>query len=181
MPKNASLRFITELYQIATLHKAQGCLEAVKRGLIKTSGRFEMSKISDELRRKIAEAAKYRRGYCRMPQAILPMPLEIEHILLQAAGGTDDEYNLRLACRACNSYKHAKTRGFDQETNQEIKLFNPRTQIWQEHFEFDSETGEIIGKMACGRATVVGLQMNTEQSINARMLWVEAGWYPPKD
>lgn len=30
------LEVYTELYQIATLHKAQGCLEAVKRGLIKT-------------------------------------------------------------------------------------------------------------------------------------------------
>ncbi len=30
------LEVYTELYQIATLHKAQGCLEAVNRGLIKT-------------------------------------------------------------------------------------------------------------------------------------------------
>ncbi|MBX7171771.1 MAG: hypothetical protein K1X72_12495 [Pyrinomonadaceae bacterium] len=30
------LEVYTELYQIATLHKAQGCLEAVQRGLIKT-------------------------------------------------------------------------------------------------------------------------------------------------
>lgn len=30
------LEVYTELYQIAALHKAQGCLEAVKRGLIKT-------------------------------------------------------------------------------------------------------------------------------------------------
>ena len=30
------LEIYTELYQIATLHKAQGCLEAVNRGLIKT-------------------------------------------------------------------------------------------------------------------------------------------------
>lgn len=140
-----------------------------------------MSKIPDELRRKIAEAAKYRCGYCRMPQAILPMALEIEHILAQAAGGTDDEYNLWLACRACNSFKHAKTHGFDQETNQEVKLFNPRTQIWQEHFEFDSETGEITGKTACGRATGMALRMNSEQAVSARIFWVAAGWYPPKD
>lgn len=76
-----------------------------------------MSKISDELRKKVAEAAKFRCGYCRMPQAILPMPLEIEHILPQAEGGTDEEENLWLACRACNSFKHAKTHGFDQELN----------------------------------------------------------------
>ncbi len=140
-----------------------------------------MSRISDELRRKIAKAAKYRCGYCLMPQAIIPMPLEIEHILAQSASGTDDENNLWLACRACNSYKHAKTHGFDQITNQEIALFNPRTQNWEDHFEFDSTTGEIVCKTACGRATSVALRMNEEQSISARVLWVNAGWYPPKD
>lgn len=95
-----------------------------------------------------------------MPQGIIPMPLEIEHILPQAAGGTADEYNLWLACRACNSYKHAKTHGFDQETNQEVQLFSPRTQIWQEHFEFDSETGEIISKTAGGHATAIALRID---------------------
>ncbi|HQU84313.1 MAG TPA: HNH endonuclease signature motif containing protein [Pyrinomonadaceae bacterium] len=140
-----------------------------------------MSKISDELRRKAAKSAKFRCGYCQMPQAILPMPLEIEHILPQAAGGTDDEENLWLACRVCNSFKHAKTHGFDQETNQEVRLFNPRTQDWQEHIEFDSATGEIIGRTVCGRATVAALRMNEEQAVKARMLWVKAGWYPPKD
>lgn len=140
-----------------------------------------MSKISDELRGKAAKAAKFRCGYCRMPQAILPMPLEIEHILAQAAGGTDEEENLWLACRACNSFKHAKTHGFDHETNQEAGLFNPRTQNWQEHFEFDRATGEINGKTSCERATVNALRMNNEQAASARLHWVNAGWYPPKD
>ncbi len=140
-----------------------------------------MSKISDDLRQKVAQVAKYRCGYCLMPQIIIPMPLEIEHILAQAEGGTDDEDNLWLACRACNSHKHAKIHGFDLVTNQEVKLFNPRTQIWKEYFEYDFKTGEIIGKTACGRATVATLRMNEEQAVKARMLWVTAGWYPPED
>ncbi|MGI8640924.1 MAG: HNH endonuclease [Pyrinomonadaceae bacterium] len=109
-----------------------------------------MSRISDELRRKISKAAKNRCGSCLMPQEIIPMPLEIEHILPQAKGGTDAEENLWLSCRACNSHKHAKTHGFDLKTEKEIELFNPRTQIWQEHFELNLEIGEIIGKTACG-------------------------------
>lgn len=140
-----------------------------------------MSKISDELRQKVAKSAKYRCGYCLMPQSIIPMPLEIEHILPQAEGGTDDEVNLWLACRACNSHKHTKTQGFDFDTNQEAKLFNPRTQIWSEHFELNLKTGEITGKTACGRATVAALQINGEQAVQARMLWIIADWYPPKD
>lgn len=71
-----------------------------------------------------------------MPQAIIPMPLEIDHILPLAKGGTDKGENLWLSCRACNSYKHAKTHGFDIKTEKEMTLFNPRRQVWERHFEF---------------------------------------------
>ncbi|WP_260441293.1 HNH endonuclease [Microcystis sp. M31BS1] len=35
--------------------------------------------------------------------------LEIEHIIPKAKGGSDDEYNLWLACRLCNGYKGRQT------------------------------------------------------------------------
>jgi HNH endonuclease len=107
--------------------------------------------------------------------------LEIEHILPTAKGGTDDEENLWLSCRDCNSYKSYKISGFDTETKQNVKLFNPRTQDWREHFTFDESKAIIIGQTGCGRATVNALRMNEEQAVKARMIWVKAGWYPPTD
>lgn len=108
------------------------------------------------------------------------MLFEIEHLHPIAEGGTDDEENLWLACRNCNGFKHAKTHAVDPETNKEIPLFNPRTQIWTEHFKFSKDKTEITGKTACGRATVIALKLNYEQAVNARKLWVAASWYPPK-
>ena len=140
-----------------------------------------MRRIADDLRKRLAESAKNRCGYCLMPQEIVPMLLEIEHLLPQALGGDDDEANLWLACRACNSYKHAKTHGDDQRTARTVKLFNPRTQNWREHFKFSADKSIIIGRTACGRATVAALKMNTEQSVSARKVWAAAGWYPPED
>ena len=109
------------------------------------------------------------------------MPFEIEHIVPQAKGGTDEQENLWLACRNRNGFKHSKTHAIDPLTNAETNIFNPRKQDWNEHFEFSPEQTEIIGKTACGRATVIALRLNFEQAVKARILWVSVGWYPPKD
>jgi len=139
-----------------------------------------MSRISSKIQAKIRQDAKNYCGYCLLPQEILMGKLEIEHLLPLAEGGTDAEENLWLACRDCNSFKSSKVYVFDDETKQKIKLFNPRTQNWHEHFRFSKNKTTIIGKTPCGRATVVALRMNNEQAVRARSRWVEAGWYPPK-
>ncbi len=140
-----------------------------------------MSAISDELKNKVRQTARNRCGFCLTPQAIVSMLLEIEHLHPIAEGGTDDEENLWLACRNCNGFKHAKTHAIDPQTNTESPLFNPRRQIWSEHFEFDETKTEITGKTACGRATAAALRLNFEQAVNARKVWVNAGWFPPED
>ena len=87
-----------------------------------------MGKISEKSKAKIRQQAKNRCGYCLLPQSLNPNPLEIEHLLATANGGTDDEENLWLACRLCNGYKGTQTKAIDGETNQSVLLFNPRTQ-----------------------------------------------------
>lgn len=138
-----------------------------------------MTTISDELKNKIRQQARNRCGYCLTPQEIVSICFEIEHLRPIADGGTDEEENLWLACRNCNAFKHAKTHAIDPVTNKEVLLFNPRTQDWKEHFEFSEDKSEIIGKTACGRATVIALRLNYEQAVAARKVWISAGWYPP--
>jgi 5-methylcytosine-specific restriction endonuclease McrA len=116
-----------------------------------------MSRISNKLDKQIRQQAKNRCGYCLLPQKLNPQLLEIEHIVAIANGGTNDEENLWLACRECNSHKSTKTDGFDVETNRRVKIFNPRTQNWKRHFTFNDDKTEIIGKTACGRITVTEL------------------------
>ncbi len=140
-----------------------------------------MSVLSDELKNRVRLKAKNRCGYCLTPQEIVSMPLEIEHIHPNAEGGTDEEENLWLACRNCNGFKHAKTHAIDPQTNRKTLLFNPQKQSWNEHFEFSDNKLEIVGKSACGRATVIALRLNFELAVNARRLWTIASWYPPTD
>ena len=140
-----------------------------------------MSRISAKLQADIRSHFKNRCSYCLLPQEILSNLLEIEHIFPSGQGGSDDESNLCLSCRGCNGHKSNKINGLDSETNKTVKLFNPRVQIWNDHFEFTENFSKIIGKNPCGRATVRALKMNRNQAVNARIIWVTVGWYPPKD
>lgn len=138
--------------------------------------------ISRKLREKIKESARHRCGYCQMPAELIYTQIEIEHIVPVSKGGTDDEENLWLACSNCNTYKSNLIEAIDPETQELVSLFNPRQQVWYEHFGFNSENPAMIfGKTPCGRATVEALRINMPQMIAFRNLMVTFKKYPPLD
>ncbi|MBX3084345.1 MAG: HNH endonuclease [Anaerolineae bacterium] len=136
--------------------------------------------ISEDLRERIRAQADYRCGYCQSKQQYVFGPLEIDHLIPIARGGTDDEDNLWLACRMCNGFKSDHMVGYDVVTGAEVALFNPRRQQWKEHFVWSEDGTQIIGLTTCGRATVVTLQLNNVIAVTVRQAWVAAGWHPPK-
>jgi hypothetical protein len=136
--------------------------------------------ISDEARSRIRAQAGDRCGYCQSAQRYVFAPLEIDHIVPIARGGTDEEGNLWLACRMCNSFKGDRTDGLDPLTGQQARLFNPRHQAWAEHFAWSAEGLLVTGLTACGRATVIALQLNNVIAVMVRREWIAAGWHPPQ-
>lgn len=139
------------------------------------------SYISAALRQRVAETARFRCGYCLASQRIIGPLLELDHIVPEAHGGTSDEENLFLACPMCNSHKADRREVVDPESMVTVPLFNPRTELWAEHFEWIEEGIVIRGKTSTGRATVAALNMNHPDVVAARRLWVIAGWHPPTD
>lgn len=113
--------------------------------------------------------------YCRAPEAIFNMRFEVEHITPEARGGDSSEENLALACRSCNLYKSARVTSLDEQTRKEVGLFNPRRDVWREHFSLIPETGEVEGLTARGRATVTRLRMNNDLQVEARRSWIRLG------
>ena len=138
------------------------------------------SKLTEALRAKIRAEAGDRCGYCLTRQAYLPWTLEIEHIIPIAKGGTDDENNLWLACHTCNLHKSDQTHGRDPLSGRRVRLFNPRQQRWGGHFQWSDDGALILGRTACGRATVVALNLNNLVSVTVRRNWISAGWHPPQ-
>ena len=84
--------------------------------------------------------------------------------------------NLALACPSCNSHKWMFTEGTDPDSGRMIPLFNPRTQVWSEHFSWSQEHPfELQGQTATGRATIHRLQMNAPDLVTIRRLLSELG------
>ena len=137
--------------------------------------------ISNALRAKVRAQAENRCGYCGTRQEYIPWTLEVEHIVPKSKGGAEDEENLWLACHACNLFKGAQTYGRDPLTGRRVRLFNPRQQQWKRHFQWSEDGAFIIGHTACGRATVIALNLNNMVAVTVRQNWIAAGWHPPEE
>jgi hypothetical protein len=104
--------------------------------------------------------------------------MEIEHI---DPNGGDVLENLCLSCGNCNRSKGTATLALDPETGQAVALFNPRTQVWSEHFAWIEGGRRIDGLTPVGRATISRFRMNRDHLVRARHRWIIASFHPPKD
>jgi len=139
-------------------------------------------RIPPDVESRVRAAARNRCGYCLGPQHLVMARLEIEHIVPRSQGRSNDESNLWLACPLCNRYKGNKTTAVDPETGEEVPLFNPRTQVWSEHFHWSEDGLCIIGLTPIGRATVATLRLSDDpDALEVRSYWILAGWHPPED
>ena len=135
--------------------------------------------VSAAVRQRVRTQAFNRCGYCHVPQELVWGTLEIEHLLPPALGGTDDEENLWIACRACNRNKSDLVLAVDPLTGEECRLFNPRLDSWNDHFCWDNSGSRVLGITPCGRATAALLLMNLRANVSLRAFWVAAGVFPP--
>jgi hypothetical protein len=127
---------------------------------------------------RVAERAGHRCEYCHAPEVIFNFPFEVEHIIPVARQGPDDEANLALACRSCNLLKADHVVGEDEATKIEVRLFHPRQDRWEDHFEVDPETGEVRSRTPVGRVTLARLRMNNSIQMEARRQWMRLGLFP---
>ncbi|HKB00827.1 MAG TPA: HNH endonuclease signature motif containing protein [Gemmataceae bacterium] len=134
-----------------------------------------------ELRERVRAVARYRCGYCLTAEEVVGTPMEVDHLVPETLGGPTEEDNLWLACTLCNDHKGNRISGADPLSGDVVRLFDPRHQVWTEHFRWTEVGDEIVGLTPTGRATVAVLQLNREIRVIARGLWVDAGWHPPRE
>jgi 5-methylcytosine-specific restriction endonuclease McrA len=83
--------------------------------------------VGKALRERIASQARARCGYCLTAEAIVGLPMEIEHIIPEPLGGPTEADNLWLACSPCNTYKGDRITARDPFTGEVVPLFDPAT------------------------------------------------------
>jgi len=124
----------------------------------------------------VHERAKFFCEYCQTSQRTIGQAMHVEHI---NPDGGDDITNLCLACSSCNLSKALATSALDPETGLVTSLFNPRIEVWSDHFIWSEDGETVFGLTPTGRATIIRLKMNLPRLIEARRIWVSAGVHPP--
>jgi hypothetical protein len=105
------------------------------------------------------------------PRVSAISPHSIDHIIALMHDGSDDLSNLAWACFQCNCTKSSNIASYDN--GHLTALFNPRTQIWSDHFKMDDEV--IQAKTAIGRVTIKVLQMNHADQLETRRRLINSG------
>jgi len=137
---------------------------------------MSVSHISVALRRRIRERSKGLCEYCLISEADSFFTHEPDHIIAEKHGGETASGNLALACFDCNRFKGTDIASIDPKTKRLVPLFNPRTDVWDEHFE--TREGLILPLTPIGRATERLLKLNFPERVEVRATLARCGCYP---
>ena len=128
--------------------------------------------------RRVHQRADLMCEYCQTSQRNTGQAMHVDHIDPDGGHSLD---NLCLSCANCNMSKGRAMSETDPETGKVELLFNPRTQLWKEHFKWSSDGILLLGLTPTGRATVQRLKINRDRMLDSRSNWVFFGLHPPKE
>lgn len=131
--------------------------------------------ISATLRKRVRQRAGLRCEYCLLAEADAFFPHEPDHIIAIKHGGDTTEENLALSCFDCNRFKGSDVASIDPDTGQLAPLFNPRSQVWSDHFKLDDS--RITGLTSIGRVTERLLKLNLAERVEVRETLAKSGRY----
>jgi hypothetical protein len=132
-----------------------------------------------ELQRRVRAHFEECCAYCQTAEKLTATVFEFEHISPRAARGETIFENICLACPMCNRYKSDSASATDPVTNAVVRLFHPHQDRWLDHFSWNDDGTELLGRTAIGRATIAALRINRAAMIRVRRMWVEMGEHPP--
>lgn len=122
--------------------------------------------VSAATRRLVAKRANYACEYCLAEDADSFLGFEVDHIISRKHLGSNHETNLAYACPDCNRNKGSDIASIDWEKQEVVRFYNPRTDIWSEHFRLAG--GFIEPLTAIGKVTVAILRFNDKIRLSDR-------------
>jgi hypothetical protein len=131
--------------------------------------------IDDASRRLVIERAGRRCEYCLVHEDSAGFPHQVDHIVSRKHGGPSRIENLAYACVLCNRYKGSDIAS-RSSTGRTIRLFDPRQDSWEEHFQLVGAVIEPVTEI--GEVTLRVLRLNRPERILERRLLQTLGQYP---
>ena len=132
--------------------------------------------VGDALRRLVAERAWHVCEYCLVHEDDLFHGCEVDHVLSVKHGGQTTLENLAYACFHCNRHKGTDLGSVSARTGGLIRFFNPRSDAWRQHFQWNE--GGIEPLTDIGEVTARLLDFNHPERVAFRKLLAETGRYP---
>jgi hypothetical protein len=134
--------------------------------------------IGAELRRLVIFRADRLCEYCLIHEEDTFLGCEVDHVISEKHGGRTDDGNLALACLFCNRNKGSDIATLVPGTDRIVRFYNPRADVWQQHFRLGRDGVTVIPLTECGEATVRILGINDGERLHERDTLREAGRYP---
>lgn len=125
------------------------------------------SHIPAPMARKVRDRANDCCEYCHLSQEWQEATFHIDHVKPKAAGGKTALNNLALACVTCSLRKGSRVAARESRGGKLIKLFNPRLDQWDAHFQLTSSL-LLRGLTSRARVTIKALGMNREAVVAIR-------------
>ncbi len=130
-----------------------------------------------DIQHQVRLRARERCEYCGMHQALQGGTFHVEHVLPRSCGGQSSLDNLAWACPGCNLCKSNRVEARDPQTGERVRLFNPRLDRWDDHFQWSAY--RVVPLTAIGRATVEALGLNHPRRIRIRQAEKWCDLFPP--
>ena len=134
--------------------------------------------VSEELRRLVANRAESLCEYCLIHEDDTFFGCEIDHIISLKHSGPTEAMNLAYACSFCNRNKGSDIASLSEVAGELVRLFNPRIDLWSEHFRLEGSLIEPLTSI--GEATARILKFNESERVLEREELTAIGRYPSK-
>lgn len=128
-----------------------------------------------ELRRLVQSRSGGICEYCLIHESDTYLGCQVDHIISEKHGGPTTEENLAYACVFCNRNKGSDV-GSVTESNEFLGFYNPRKDIWPEHFQVNGPV--IESKTPAGEITSRILSFNSIERLLEREELIRYDKYP---
>jgi hypothetical protein len=132
--------------------------------------------VSENLRAEVENRAKGFCEYCRIAIEDTYFGGEVDHIISLKHRGQTVTENLALACQPCNRNKGSDLGSISETSNQLVRFFNPRSDVWHEPFRVNSNAA-IEPLTEIGEVTVFIFGFNEPERVIERKGLIELGNY----
>jgi hypothetical protein len=138
------------------------------------------SYVPSALRRLVAARARHSCEYCLIHEDDTFFGCQIEHVIAEKHGGPTTADNLAYACVFCNRYKGSDIASLLPRTQQLVRLFNPRRDLWLDHFRWSTDGLSVEPLTDIGIVTISLLNLNHPDRLIERETLHKAGRHPPR-